>query len=99
MTKILSYVRVVSDAEHAENVRELEEYCKGNFTAMYNFMRHIKSERYMATHDERYRIVDFVRKSKYVSKKKLVDFIMGPDKQKIRMMQRNVPKMKVMKRG
>lgn len=72
-------LRVLTPSEVREQEQELMKFCKENSSEMYNYMHNIKNVRYMAAWDERHRILNFVQKEKYLSKKKLIDFIKSPD--------------------
>jgi hypothetical protein len=72
------FIRVLSKKESRQNERELLAYCKENHSAMYGFMRLITGQMYVAKYEERDRILSFVRRTKYLSKKKLIDFILEP---------------------
>jgi hypothetical protein len=72
-------IRVLTPAEVKEHEQDLIKFCKENNTEMYNYMHTIKSAKWRAAWDERHRIVHFVKQEKYLSKKRLMDFINQPD--------------------
>ena len=72
-------IRVLTPAEVKKNEQDLIKFCKENNTEMYNYMHNIKNVKYRAACDERHRILNFVQKEKYLSKKRIMDFIKKPD--------------------
>jgi len=79
-------LRVLSKSECMEHEREVIACCRQDHPLhcdMYNFMKTVKGARRMGEFDERQRILNFLRKQKYLSKKKLDDFIMEPVRQEV----------------
>jgi hypothetical protein len=94
-------IRVLSKKEQRMNQKNLLAFCKGEHSCeMYNFMRVIEGAVRSGERAERQRILQFIEQTKYLSKKKLVQFVKQPDVDELRRAMarwRVVPKMKVVK--
>jgi len=71
-------LRVLSKKECSDHEKELQSFCKKNHCEMYNFMRLLKHIQLIGELNEQDRILAFIKKEKYLSKKRLVDFIKEP---------------------
>lgn len=85
-------IRVLSKKEMKHNECELVAFCKSwEFGSQaYNFMRIIKSEHGHGVFEERTRILNYLKKERYLSKKKLTQFIRQPDIDEFRKLQSKV---------